>query len=97
MEIAWVTECVEEVWADVLHYYHQDIYEMEGAKAMRLANCVLDVVDTRALPDRVEYRSSVFRVWAEIQENPEHQQVASLAHLQSIDPAGDVEFVEVAA
>lgn len=59
-DIGWVVDCVDDVWADVLHYYGRDIWDLDGPAAMKLAWRLPDVVDVNASADPPRHRSSVF-------------------------------------
>lgn len=94
-EIGWVAECPDDVWADCLHYYQRDIYRMDGAQALKLAYRLPHIVRFEVQADPPYAFSSVFRFFDELKQQADETEVASLADLREIDPAGDVEFVEV--
>ncbi|WP_328339548.1 hypothetical protein [Micromonospora sp. NBC_00421] len=50
---------VDDVWADVLHYYGRDIWQMDGAAVMKLAWRLIDIVDVDTAVSPARYRSSV--------------------------------------
>jgi hypothetical protein len=97
------------VWADCLHYYGRDLYEMDGASAMKLAERVRDVVDVYPLStdedgntNPPKFRSSLFAAVdrdtkdLEADETLHVQSAESLAaELARMDPSGTVEVVSV--
>jgi len=88
---------VDDVWADCLHYYGKDVWEMDGASALKLAFRLPDIVRSDVNMDPPKHLSSVFAHFADLREAAaEDAEPASLADLKAVDPAGDVEFVEVA-
>lgn len=93
--------CVDDVWADVLHYYGRDIWEMDGPAAMKLAYRLTDIVEVDNQVEPAHYRSSVmtvFRAWdVEAEERAvEEAEPVDLVELHQVDPAGDVEFITIA-
>lgn len=104
-------EYLDDVWADCLHYFGKDLYELDGASAMKLAERLRWVVDVYPLRHDAEgqvvgdpiYRSSLFaaieRDREEERENAtvdvELDAAALEAELRRMDPAGTVEVVSV--
>lgn len=89
-------EFVDEVWADCLHYYGKDLYEMDGASAMKLAVRLRDIVEVYPDTDPPVFRSSLYRaVENHVPEPSDADIVMSIGELNRIDPTGTVEMVEV--
>lgn len=92
-------ECPDDVWADCLHYYRKDIYEMDGASALRLAFRLPQIVRIEVNVDEPFPYSSTIRFFENRKRDADREafeaDVASLHEIRLLDPTGDGEVVEV--
>lgn len=60
-QVGWVADYVDDLWADCLHYYGVDIWDMEGARVMKLAYRLPDIMAVEQGVEHPYRRSSVSR------------------------------------
>lgn len=88
---------MDDVWADCLHYYGKDVWEMDGASALKLAFRLPDIVRSDVNVDPPKHLSSVFAHFADLREtDTEDAEPASLADLKAALSGSGIEFAKVA-